>query len=174
MIDVDQLSPSYSVRKLTESDIGAIYRLCRENTIFYQYCAAELSREQILLDLHITPPGIREDRKFYVGFSLDEKLIAVMDLIDGFPREDTGYIGFFMVSVSHQGLGLGSKIITDTSRYLKRIGKRAIRLGIDKDNPQSASFWKKNGFQVLKEHEQNDGRILLLAEKRLDDHLPFE
>lgn len=42
----------------------------------------------------------------------------------------------------------------------------AVRLGIDKENPQPNHFWRKNGFTVLREAAQERG-IVLLAERRL-------
>lgn len=42
----------------------------------------------------------------------------------------------------------------------------AVRLGIDKENPQSNHFWRKNGFAVLREAAQERG-IVLLTERRL-------
>ena len=46
------------------------------------------------------------------------------------------------------------------------LGFAAVRLGIDKENPQSNHFWRKNGFTVLKEVPQARG-VILLAERRL-------
>ena len=36
----------------------------------------------------------------------------------------------------------------ESIEYLKTEGYKKIRLGVDKGNPQSFSFWKKNGFKV--------------------------
>ena len=166
MLDIAMFSREYAVHKLTESDVEAIYELCQSNTLFYQYCEAEPTKEQILCDLHVTPPGVSEDRKYYVGFYRGNELIAVMDLIDGFPRKDIGFIVFFMVSISVQGNGVGSGIIAEVADYLKGTGKKSIQLGIDKGNPQSNSFWKKNGFQTVKEVDR-DGGVILLSEKTL-------
>ena len=44
------------------------------------------------------------------------------------------------------------------------------RLGIDKDNPQSNRFWKKNGFEVIREVKQENGTVLV-AEKNLTDKI---
>ena len=71
-----------------------------------------------------------------------------------------------MMKKALQGQGLGSSIIEETAAYLKATGKTAIRLAIDKDNPQSNHFWKKNGFLVCKEVER-DGWTVLVAEKAL-------
>jgi len=48
----------------------------------------------------------------------------------------------------------------------RTIGKIAVRLSIDKGNPQSMHFWKKNGFNVIKEVDVN-GWTKLVAEKSL-------
>ena len=89
-----------------------------------------------------------------------------MDLIDGYPGPDKAFIGFFMVRRELQGRQIGSEIIRETASYLKTLGKTAIRLGIDKGNPQSAHFLKKNGFFVIKEVDQG-GWTILAAEKTL-------
>lgn len=166
MIDITMLSSQYNVRALDDSDVDAIRRLCEENTQYYRYCEAEPVTEQILNDLHITPPGIGITDKYYVGFYQGNTLVAIMDLIDGYPKQDIGYIGFFMMNRAFQGHQLGSGIIHEVETYLKNYGKSAVRLGIDKQNPQSTHFWKKNGFHVISEVDRN-GWAILVAEKQL-------
>ena len=93
-----------------------------------------------------------------------------MDLIDGYPKPENAYIGFFMMNQRHQGKQIGSAIIGETEDYLRKIGKTAIRLAIDKGNPQSAHFWKKNGFKVIFEVDVN-GWTKLVAEKPLQKRI---
>ena len=166
MIDLSGLHRHSGIRKLSDPDTDSILELCAGNTQFYQYCGAGPSKEQILNDLHITPPGIDPADKYYIGFYQEDVLIAVMDLIDGYPEPDIAFIGFFMIRRELQGNRVGSEIIRETAAYLKTIGKTAIRLGIDKDNPQSTHFWRKNGFLVIQEIDR-DGWTVLLAEKAL-------
>ena len=166
MINISGLSSRYAVRRLEARDVDAVVSLCRENTQFYLYCDAEPSAEQVLEDMSVTPPGVDPSDKYYTGFFLDDILIAVMDLIDGYPKPHIAFMGFFMVNKAFQGQNIGSSIIREASEYLKALGKRAIRLAVDKGNPQSTHFWKKNGFAVLKEADSN-GRTLLVAEKTL-------
>jgi RimJ/RimL family protein N-acetyltransferase len=155
MLDISRLSSTYEVRRMHNSDADDILELCRENEQFYRYCEAKPEREQILNDLKITPPGIRPSDKYYAGFFQDGELVAVMDLIDGYPKPENAYIGFFMMNQEYQGQQIGSAIIGDTAGYLRKIGNTAIRLAIDKGNPQSAHFWKKNGFKVILEVDEN-------------------
>lgn len=166
MIDLSMLSIPYDVRRLDDSDADSILELCEGNTQFYQYCEASPTKEQVLKDLQITPPGVDPADKYYLGFYQKDALIAVMDLIDGYPEPDMAFIGFFMMKKECQGRQLGSAIIGKTAAYLKSIGKTAIQLGIDKENLQSTHFWLKNGFLVIREVPRN-GWTVLVAEKPL-------
>ena len=165
-MDLSALSKRYSIRRMDDSDADSILELCKGNTQYYLYCQAGPSREQILNDLHITPPGIDPSAKYYIGFYQGNTLVAVMDLIDGYPAPGTAFIGFFMMRKEFQGNQVGSAIIQETAAYLKTLGMTAIRLGIDKGNPQSTHFWKKNGFVVKEEIDRGDWTVLL-AEKAL-------
>lgn len=166
MIDIKKLSDRYDVRRMDDSDADDILFLCMGNPMYYKYCEAEPSREQVMEDLHVTPPGMGMDDKYYLGFFSDGKLIAVLDLIDGYPAPDIGYIGFFMMDAAFQGQQTGSSIIQDVCAYLKQSGKTSVHLAIAEDNPQANHFWKKNGFVILKTVERNGWKIHV-AERKL-------
>lgn len=166
MIEVSKISTRFEVRRMQDSDTELILELCRGNTQYYRYCGMQPSREQVLKDLHIVPPGTDPADKYYVGFFRDGKLMAVMDFIDGYPTADTGYIGFFMIHAAEQGKQIGSGIIREACAYWKQSGLSAIRLGIAEDNPQARHFWHKNGFLVI-DRVPMDGWTALAAEKRL-------
>jgi D-alanyl-D-alanine dipeptidase/GNAT superfamily N-acetyltransferase len=167
MIEIQKLSTVYTIRRMNDSDADEILHLCLENTQYYEYCGKQPSKELILSDLHITPPGTGESDKYYIGFFDAETLIAVMDLIDGYQEKETAFIGFFMMKKDRQGRNAGSAIINETAEYLRRTGKKKIMLGIDQENPQSRHFWKKNGFQVIREAKRGEG-IILVAAKELE------
>lgn len=166
MIDIVRLSSHYEVRAMTDSDADIILDLCRQNTLFYEYTEARPTRDEIQTSMRITPPGIDLSDKYFIGFFEGENLVAIMDLIDGYPKPDIAYIGFFMMDRRYQGKQIGSAIVGETADYLRRIGKTAIRLAIDKGNPQSSHFWKKNGFETVSEADVN-GWTKLVAERSL-------
>ena len=165
-IDIKMFSNRYDVRKLHHDDVELIYSFCKRNIQYYEYCGKEPSVELIERDLEITPPELSIEQKYYVGFFDRNKLVAVMDLEDGYPDEDYAYIGFFMMNHELQGNGIGTQIISEVFEYLRELGFQKCMLGIDKDNPQSNHFWKKNGFEVIREVVQEEGAILV-AEKKL-------
>ncbi|MBR0508790.1 MAG: GNAT family N-acetyltransferase [Clostridia bacterium] len=166
MIDIAKLSSRYDVRPVREQDANEVYELCRGNPQYYRYREQGPTFKQILRDLHLTPPGINENDKYYVGFYDGGALFAVMDLIDGYPDREHAYIGFFMMAKACQGRQIGSGIVREVCLYLKDAGFSFVRLAIDKGNPQSSHFWAKNGFAVVKEAKQGS-HTLLVAEKAL-------
>ena len=127
-MEISRLSQRYRVRRLTAADVDAIYELSRENPLFYQYCPPFVTKESILNDM------------------AGEKLIAVLDLILGYPNAATAFIGLFMMAKSEQGQGAGSRIITECAAFLREEHFHFIRLAYAKGNPQSRAFWKKNQF----------------------------
>ena len=166
MFDLSKLSTRYHVRPMHDADADAILAFCLQNDQYYRYCGKQPSRELILHDLRITPPNTSADAKYYVGFYDGEILVAILDLIDGYPDSDTAFIGFFMMNRQLQGRRIGTSVIQELCLYLKETGLKRVLLGIDKDNPQSNAFWAKNGFSVIREVEQEEGTILV-AEKNL-------
>ena len=171
--DLAALSTLYRVRRLGEADLALVYALCLGNPLFYRYNGKTPSLEDLRQDLHLTPPGVPPTRKYYLGFFEGDSLLAVLDLIDGYPDADTAFIGFFLMNPDFQGRGLGSALIGELAAALGSFGFRALRLAIDKGNPQSGHFWRKNGFTVLREVPGPD-HPLLLAERRLTRPLESE
>ena len=165
-LEIKELSKKYDVRRLTYDDVEMIYAFCQANTQYYECCEKEPTVELIESDLQITPPGISLQQKYYIGFFDNATLVAVMDLIIGYPDDDSAFIGFFMMNKKLQGLGLGSQIVNGVLAWLKEKEIGRCQLGIDKDNPQSNYFWRKNGFEIIREVEQEQGTILV-AEKKM-------
>ena len=148
---IKDLSKTFYVRKLDKDDIEMIYDLSYKNHIYYQYHPPFVTRESILDDMKALPPGKSYDDKYYIGFFENDSLVAIMDLILDYPTKGIAFIGLFMTNIQYQHKGIGSNIISEITMSLKSLGYRKIRLGVDKGNPQSYSFWSKNNFNVISE-----------------------
>lgn len=165
-IQIEKLSNLYTIRRLTDADVPMLYAWMLRNDPYFRCCGGGTTPEHVRQDLTLCPPGTAPAQKHYVGFFDADTLVAIMDLIDGYPDADTAFIGFFMVNKDLQGQGTGTAIVRDVLAALRALGYTAVRLGIDKENPQSNHFWHKNGFAVLREAAQERG-IVLLTERRL-------
>ena len=150
-MEINNLYKTFHVRKLDKDDVELIYDLSCKNHIFYRYHPPFVTRESILEDMEALPPGKSYDDKFYVGFFENESLVAIMDLILDYPIKEIAFIGLFMTNIQYQHKGISSKIISEITMYLKSSGYKKIRIGVDKGNPQSYSFWYKNNFKAISE-----------------------
>ena len=164
---IEHLSKQYEVRKLTDSDVAAVYALCKENPLYYQYCPPFVTEDSIRADMAALPPRKTVEDKYYLGFYEGDRLIAVMDLILGFPKEETAFVGFFMMNKEVQGKGIGTALMQEVYAYLKQCGFNFVRLGFAKGNPQSEHFWLKNGFAPTGVEAQNEGYTVVVLHKEL-------
>ncbi len=166
MIDLSALSTKYDTRLFNPSDVELILSVAQKNMQFYKYTEAKPIRKQILHDMETAPPRKDLSDKYYFGFFDGDVLVAIMDLVEGYPTDDITYIGFFMMNPEYQGKGIGSFIVSEVLIYLKLIGVKKIHLAIDDGNPQSKHFWQKNGFKIIGDVEIH-GYTKLIAEKQL-------
>lgn len=165
--NIADISKKYQVRLLEEKDISIVYSLCRKNKLYYDFCPPFVTPEGIKADMTALPLGKRREDKFYLGYFDNDNLTAVMDLILGYPDEETAYVGFFMTDVSVQGKGVGSAIINELSRFMCSQGYSKIQLGWVKGNPQAEHFWLKNGFIETGKLYDMDDYTVVEAQKNI-------
>lgn len=167
----ESFSKDYKVRHMTIDDVKVIYDLSIGNPLYFKHCPPLPTLESIIEDLRALPKGKSYDDKHYIGFFKGESLVAVMDLIEGYPGDDICFIGFFMMDRKYQGRGIGSKIVDDVCTSIKDEGYKSMRLAWVYDNPQAKHFWLKNGFEVYKDTDGTDGNgnplHLTIGERKL-------
>ena len=166
-MDLQQLSASYAVRRLTEADIPAILALQTGNPQFFRYHPPLPSERSVREDLTALPPGKIAADKYYAGFFSGGQLIAVLDLILGYPDAQTAFLGFFMTAAAVQKKGIGSAIISDVRTCCKELGFARLRLAIDEGNPQSEAFWTKNSFRKTGERRPGGTYVYLPMELQI-------
>ena len=130
-----------------------------------------LTEDSVRDDMVELPKNTDLSQKYYIGFYDDEKLIAVMDFVDGYPQEDIVFIGFFITKKAIQKQGNGMKIITEVCEYLAELEFHSVRLAWVKGNPQAERFWIKNCFVPIKETSSNSAPCVILAEKTLQEKI---
>lgn len=168
MLQLNQLSDTYEVRRLGRSDVPAVLALCQGNPLYYEYCPPMPSREGILQDMEALPKGKAKEDKNYLGFFCRGKLAAVMDLILGYPKRETVWIGFFMMEKTLQGQGNGSRMIAEACGFFSEQGYERVELAYAKGNEQSSHFWRKNQFLETGRQVSCDGFTAVVMGKWLE------
>jgi RimJ/RimL family protein N-acetyltransferase len=163
LLDLKCLSSRYMIKQFTKEDVSSIYELCIENPIYYEYMKSVPTFENIKDTLTELPPNISLDKKYFVGYYENNQLIALLDIITGYPNEQIVYIGWFMMRKELQGTGIGSTIIEEALSYFKEKKFQAVQLGYVKGNKQSEGFWRKNKFYPIgREKDTNDYTVVVM------------
>lgn len=166
-MDIQRLSKHYIVKRITKDDIEDVLQLCIGNPLFYRHCPPKPSYQNICADLEKLPPNKRLEDKYYLGFYSENTLIAVTDIILGYPNPMTIFIGFFMVNKEYQGKGIGGLIIKELLEYFSR-DFMYVRLGYVLGNQQSENFWLKQKFMPTGTIVKEEAYSIVVLEKRLE------
>ena len=164
---ISHFSKHYQVRKLTEADLEQVLAFYQTNPLYFEHFPPLPSLEGLANDLVECPPGKELSDKYFLGFWDKERIVAILDLIDGYPTAELAYIGLFMVDSRLAGQGLGSKIMAELLSQLAT-HFRKVRLGYVENNPQSSHFWSKVGFCPTGEVKELAGKNIVLTEYDLE------
>ena len=164
---IESLSRSYHVVRFSEADAEKVFSLYQTNPQYFEAMGDIATLDGAKADLIALPPKKTSDDKYFCGYYDGDELVALMDLILGFPNEQTAFIGLFMVHAAQQGRGVGSNIIADALAYLRFLGFTACRLGYVKTNAQSKAFWLKNGFLPTGVECVQEKYTIVMMEKRI-------
>lgn len=166
-LPVEALSARYRVRRLKETDLPALFALCKGNPGYYEHCPPFVSMQSLREDMAALPPRRTLNDKYYLGLFDGERLAAVLDLIPGYPKSEIAFWGFFMLDAALQGQGRGTALVSELCGALKRMGLRAVRLGWVKTNLRAEHFWKKNGFRETGVCYETGGYTVVVAQREL-------
>ncbi len=191
-VDPALLSGRYAVRRLTEADLPELLALCQGNPLYYEHCPPAPSAESLLGDLAALPPRRTLNDKYYLGFfekgrpmtaptdmegrpmtaptDAEGRLIAVLDMIPGYPKPEIAFWGFFMLRAGLQGQGRGTALVSELCAALAGLGYRAVRLGWVQSNLRAAHFWKKNGFVETGIRYDAGGYTVVVAQRETGIH----
>jgi putative acetyltransferase len=133
------------IRKLENRDIEDIMNIWKESTIkAHDFIDKSywINNYNVVKDVYIPMSEgfvYEKDSKIY-GF------IAVIE---------SKFIGALFVGVNNQGMGIGSKLIDFALDKYKQLD-----LAVYKDNKPSVEFYKKKGFKIIVEQENEDSKFM--------------
>jgi len=158
-VDIGALSSEYSARALTESDIEDVYALARSNRRYFRQNRAERPARRLTDVISSVPEGAEGGENVFAGFyDGEDRLVAALDLIIGYPEKENAFIGWFMVDAEKQGQGIGTQIFADIRAALAGQGFRRVSLSCEVKNERAIAFWMNRGFARTGEETEREGR----------------
>ena len=153
--------------KLTEQNIGEIFRICSDNPAYFEHMRETLSVEKLAKLLTSIPPGADLANKKNIGFRQQGRLVGYLELIESFPYSDHVLIGFFIVEKAMQGRGLGSAIINSVLAKYAASGFKIAILSHARTDEKAKAFWLKNRFVATGELDAYEDIELVVMERNL-------
>lgn len=143
------------LREVTPGDLDALQELIESDAGYTEritgYPPGEADAQSLLM---MRPEGLAAGAKKVLGFWEGERLVAVVDLLRGYPDEHTAFIGLLEVHGQHQGRGAGAAAYRGVEEYVARAWPevRTFRLAVvDTNAEQARGFWERQGFEATGE-----------------------
>ncbi|MBP3894198.1 MAG: GNAT family N-acetyltransferase [Atopobiaceae bacterium] len=163
--DVQTLSSTFEVRPIISENIPEVFALARSNRIYYRHLGERPTKANLTALITQLPEGAEPSGKHFVGFyDEDGYLVAVMDLVCGWPDDRAAFIGWFMVAADMQRQGIGSQLVADLRGALEAQGFTHIELQLPERDSDGIEFWKEQGYLPTGEQiEGPRGPLITLA-----------
>lgn len=150
--------PQLQIRNLEEQDLPAVLQLMKSNAPYYEIQnQGQPTLGSIRENMATLPPRCTREQKHDLGLWRDDRLVGVLDLIEGYPRARTLWVGFFMMDARLHRQGIGRMVAEALPGAAADAGMDSLRLGCLKGNESGHQFWKAMGFQDLREGETSGG-----------------
>lgn len=165
--------PGWTGERIWEGNLQAALRVLESNCDgYYTYIQEEWPTEENLReDITALPPGRSLSHKTFALLYREGVTAAVVDYIEGYPEEGTGYVGLFLLDHGLHRQGVGTQLFSALEQAAVQTGKSRLELGCYETNGPGLSFWRKQGFTELRRKPRigadGETRMLLSLGKTL-------
>jgi ribosomal protein S18 acetylase RimI-like enzyme len=164
--------PDVDVVRLEEADLPRLSRFCGDCTAFFELVEGQPGGEATAAEiLGPLDPEHARGTKHVFGVQLNDELIGVADLLQGYPSAGEWFIGLLLLHPEQRGTGLGARLCAEIVEWIRVQGGNAVRLVVQHQNPLARVFWERQGFSVEREAEsggRHHSRVWILL-RRIED-----
>ncbi|MEV6287130.1 GNAT family N-acetyltransferase [Kribbella sp. NPDC051770] len=139
------------IRALGAADVDALQALIESDAGYTEritgYPPGAADAQSLLM---MRPEGLAEDAKVVLGAFDGDELVAVVDLLRGYPEPSYAFIGLLEVRGDRQGRGVGGATYGLGEQYVAEEWPevRRLRLAVVDTNAEvAAPFWISQGFE---------------------------
>ena len=160
------LLPEWEIRPVAGADKAAVLALLESNPDYFALEGPAPSMERLEHDMVNLPPRCLPSQKHYVALWRGDAPEAVLDLVEGYPRERTLFVGLFMVRGDLRRTGVGRRIMSALPAAADGAGFDRVRLACLQSNPAAHAFWETMGYTDLREGQlTEDGAPVWIMER---------
>ena len=149
--------PEWEIRHAGEEDVAEITALFQSDPDYFALEGPQPSEDTVRHDMANLPPRCLPSQKHFTVLRKDGRLCAVLDLVEGYPRERTLFVGLLLVEPQLRNQGVGSGIAEALLRAADKGGFDQVRLGCLQANPRGHAFWERAGFVDVREGTMTNG-----------------
>ena len=147
-----ELLPEWEIRPVTGEDFDAVLALEKRCGEFFELLdGAPVTAESLRQDMAELPPRCTPEQKRFAALWKDGAPWIVLDLVEGWPRPKTMFVGLFVMDPTLRRQGVGRAVMTALLKAAKGAGFERVRLACLLDNPVGHAFWQAMGFQDLQQ-----------------------
>src|SRR5262249_39780418 len=123
----------YTIRLMGPNDEAQIQALFESDPDYFRLVQGAAPGPAEAKDVLSELPEGKEyrDKFVYALFDRDGVLAVVIDLLRGYPNDETWYLGLIFVAPTRRDMGLGTRVLEAISAHVREQGGRAVRLGVD-------------------------------------------
>ena len=148
-LDIQTLSSAFAVRPIESENLPEVFALARSNRVYFRYLHERPTKANLTALITRLPEGAQPTERHFVGlYDEDGYLVAVLNLVCGWPDERTAFVGWFMVAADMQRQGVGSQLAADLRAALAAQGYERIELQLPERDADGIAFWLSQGFAV--------------------------
>ena len=150
----------YETRIITKANCEQVMDVYNSNQDFFVLTEGKSATlSGCIANIDAMPPGFDPQNKHCISFWENDKCIAVLDFLVGYPSPDCLYIGLLLIHGNLHGKGVGKKIIKSILSTAKCHGLKTARVAVNMANTNAATFWGKLGFIKTAESKATVGDI---------------
>lgn len=116
---------------------------------YTKYCFVSVEDKDVLGYIASTPDSDEQEQIYMKQSSL--KMDLSRDILGDLLLDYPGHLHINLTSKA-RGKGVGSLLMKTMEMKLKSEGVKGVHLGVMSDNEKAVTFYKKNGFKLIKKH----------------------
>ena len=143
--------PRWDIRPVEEGEVAAVAGLLRGDPDYFALEGRQPTPQSVEEGRALLPPRCTAEQKHYLALWEGDAPQAVLDLVEGYPRERTLFVGFLFLAPGLRGQGTGREIMDAVLSAAGDAGFDSARLACLLQNDAGHAFWRAMGFGDLRE-----------------------